>query len=163
MGAPKPHWFSVPELPKTDRMNICPCCKQFHDSTACPTPETYPGGVLIEGGVAAAADCSASTVDECVFRNEDGTCFKSSLRQRCECDNPLPPSETIRTCVAVADIIDERNSAREEVEKLKSAIRAFVTDFERISWGWDGDCGSAALVDHLFSQIEPNTSEQTPT
>jgi hypothetical protein len=23
-------------------MNICPCCKQSHDSTACPTPETYP-------------------------------------------------------------------------------------------------------------------------
>jgi hypothetical protein len=44
-----------------------------------------------------------------------------------------------------------------EAERLKAAIRSFVTDFERISWGFDGDCGSAVLVDQLFSQIEPNT------
>ena len=31
--------FSVPEPSDNARMNICPCCKQSHDSTACQTPD----------------------------------------------------------------------------------------------------------------------------
>jgi hypothetical protein len=57
----------------------------------------------------------------------------------------------------IGEILAALERQNQEVERLRNSIRSFATDFERISWGWDGDCGSAALVDHLFSQIEPNT------
>lgn len=46
--------------------------------------------------------------------------------------------------------------AEGEAERLRNAIRSFVTDFERVDWGWDGDCGSKGLVDALFESITAN-------
>jgi len=43
-----------------------------------------------------------------------------------------------------------------ETERIRNTIRSFVTDFERIDWGWDGDCGSKHLVDALFDSISAN-------
>lgn len=40
-----------------------------------------------------------------------------------------------------------------EAERLRNAIRSFVTDFEQMQWGWDGDCGSGRLVEVLFDSL----------
>ena len=53
--------------------------------------------------------------------------------------------------------------AEGEAERLRNAIRSFVTDFERIYWGWDGDCGSKDLVDALFESIYANTQTEGPS
>jgi hypothetical protein len=43
-----------------------------------------------------------------------------------------------------------------EFNRLRNAIRSFITDYEKISWGWDGDCGSKELVDALFDSLQAN-------
>jgi hypothetical protein len=48
------------------------------------------------------------------------------------------------------------------VIRLQNAIRSFVTDFERVDWGWDGDCGSKDLVDALFESISANDQTEGP-
>jgi len=50
-------------------------------------------------------------------------------------------------------IADERDSLRAINAELESAIRSVQTDFERIQWGWDGDCGSSRLAEDLFESL----------
>jgi hypothetical protein len=56
----------------------------------------------------------------------------------------------------IGEILDAMERQNHETERLRNAIRSFVTDFERIPWGWDGDCGSKELVDALFDSISAN-------
>jgi hypothetical protein len=43
--------------------------------------------------------------------------------------------------------------AIEQRDTLAEAVRSFVTDYEQIQWGYDGDGGSQRLVDHLFEAL----------
>lgn len=38
---------------------------------------------------------------------------------------------------------------QERIQELESAIRDFLFEYEKIRWGYDGDCGSARLVSIL--------------
>jgi hypothetical protein len=50
-------------------------------------------------------------------------------------------------------IADQRDRLCVINAELESAIRSFQTDFERIQWGWDGDCGSSRLVEDLVDAL----------
>lgn len=56
----------------------------------------------------------------------------------------------------IGEIFDALERQNKEVERLRNAIRSFVTDYERIDWGWDGDCGSKQIVGALFDYITEN-------
>lgn len=62
----------------------------------------------------------------------------------------------------IGEIFDALECQNREVERLRNAIRSFVTDYEKISWGWDGDCGSKDLVDALFDSITANADVEPP-
>ncbi len=47
----------------------------------------------------------------------------------------------------------ELSEVTKQRDALAEAIRSFTTDFESIKWGYDGDCGSQRLVDHLFESL----------
>jgi hypothetical protein len=36
-----------------------------------------------------------------------------------------------------------------EIKRLRAAIETAVKDFESVSWGWDGDCGSGRIISTL--------------
>lgn len=57
----------------------------------------------------------------------------------------------------IGEIFEALERQNREVNRLRNAIRSFVTDYEKISWGWDGDCGSKDLVDALFDSITANS------
>jgi hypothetical protein len=65
----------------------------------------------------------------------------------------VPAPDAAKVIELAADIVAMCGKSEAEVIRLKNAIRSFATDFERIKWGWDGDCGSKELVDHLFFEI----------
>jgi len=52
-----------------------------------------------------------------------------------------------------------RNLA-EELESVYNAIRLASTRFERISWGWDGDCGSKDIISTLEDILPENNQEK---
>lgn len=62
----------------------------------------------------------------------------------------------------IGEIFDALERKNKEVERLRNSIRSFVTDFERIDWGWDGDCGSKELVESLFDSITANRELSPP-
>lgn len=62
----------------------------------------------------------------------------------------------------VQAIADERDSLRAINAGLKSAIRSFQNDFERIQWGYDGDCGSSRLAEDLFDSLTETAREVIP-
>ena len=51
------------------------------------------------------------------------------------------------------DLERELANMTNQRDALAEAIRSFTTDFESIKWGYDGDCGSQRLVDHLFESL----------
>jgi hypothetical protein len=59
-------------------------------------------------------------------------------------------------------IADQRDCLRVINAELESAIRSFQTDFERIQWGWDGDCGSSRLAEDLFDSLAEKVREVVP-
>ena len=48
---------------------------------------------------------------------------------------------------------DMHTVASKQRDTLAEAVRSFVTDYEQIQWGYDGDGGSQRLVDHLFEAL----------
>lgn len=38
-------------------------------------------------------------------------------------------------------------------EQIIKAVIDAVQQFDQIEWGWDGDCGSAAIIDRLVEQV----------
>ena len=51
----------------------------------------------------------------------------------------------------------------EELQRLRAAIRTAVNDFENVSWGWDGDCGSGRIIEKLEDAISlENSQAQSP-
>ena len=56
---------------------------------------------------------------------------------------------------ALQEQTSERMKAEQQRDMLADAIRSFATDFERIQWGCDGDCGTTRMVDALFESLTP--------
>lgn len=52
---------------------------------------------------------------------------------------------------------DQAIKLRAELETLRNSVNVFITCFRLTRWGWDGDCGTGALVDTLedAAQKEP--------
>jgi hypothetical protein len=100
-----------------------------------------------QAGVASAAPCS---------RLSD---VETELRRMAErCRKPAPSGALVLDLAA--DIVARSGKDAAEVIRLQNAIRSFVTDFERVDWGWDGDCGSKDLVDALFESISANKEQE---
>ena len=55
------------------------------------------------------------------------------------------------------EAIKQRDEAKSEIERLKNAITKFYRDFDCISWGYDGNCGTGLLADDLFESLEKPT------
>ena len=45
-------------------------------------------------------------------------------------------------------------SAADELLALKLKIKDFCIEFDKTSWGWDGDCGTQCLVDDLVETVQ---------
>jgi hypothetical protein len=45
-------------------------------------------------------------------------------------------------------------SAADELLALKLKIKDFCIEFDKTSWGWDGDCGTQCLVDDLEETVQ---------
>ena len=45
-------------------------------------------------------------------------------------------------------------SAADELLALKLEIKNFCIEFDKTSWGWDGDCGTQCLVDDLAETVQ---------
>jgi len=44
--------------------------------------------------------------------------------------------------------------ASEELLALKLKVKEFCIQFDKTSWGWDGDCGTQRLVDNLEETVQ---------
>jgi hypothetical protein len=96
--------------------------------------------------------------DEAQFGERAGIDFARQLERELN-----EASEKIEATASLKVELGNRNSEicklREINAELESAIRSFQTDFERIQWGWDGDCGSSRLAEDLFDSL--TKSKQT--
>jgi len=42
----------------------------------------------------------------------------------------------------------------DEINRLREAVKAACADFECVSWGHDGDCGSGKIMEKLEETIQ---------
>ena len=52
-------------------------------------------------------------------------------------------------------------SAADELLALKLEIKNFCIEFDKTSWGWDGDCGTQCLVDDLAETVQDKYDDWT--
>ena len=52
-------------------------------------------------------------------------------------------------------------SAADELLALKLKIKDFCIEFDKTSWGWDGDCGTQYLVDSLEETVKDKYDDWT--
>ena len=52
-------------------------------------------------------------------------------------------------------------SAADELLALKLKIKDFCIEFDKTSWGWDGDCGTEYLVDDLKETVQDKYGDWT--
>ena len=52
-------------------------------------------------------------------------------------------------------------SAADELLALKLKIKDFCIEFDKTSWGWDGDCGTQCLVDDLEETVKDKYDDWT--
>ena len=52
-------------------------------------------------------------------------------------------------------------SAADELLALKLKIKDFCIEFDKTSWGWDGDCGTQRLVDELEETVQDKFGDWT--
>lgn len=43
-----------------------------------------------------------------------------------------------------------------ERNQLRDAIRKAATEYESVKWGWDGDCGTDAIMQRLEAHLPQN-------
>ena len=85
-------------------MNICPCCKTSHDSTACPTPSAEGLGAM---------NCSAENLQ----RRWNDISVELALR------NLEEVSTATLYAIGMKDISDRVQKARYELRKYKQNIQ----------------------------------------
>lgn len=87
------------------------------------------------------------------------------MKTKCpECGHEFQDID-IDACMAEARLMREVLDQSSEAERLRNAIRSFVTAFDQVQWGWDGDCGSGNLVEVLFESLvntQPTHPETKP-
>lgn len=71
----------------------------------------------------------------------------ASLQKR---DNYGPTETLSETAMRLSRELAE---AQKQRDMLAEAIRSFNTYFERVVWGYDGDCGTYRLVDRLLEAL----------
>jgi hypothetical protein len=55
---------------------------------------------------------------------------------------------------------DKQMEAEAEVERLRGAILQAVNAFDKIPWGYDGDCGSGDIFSFLEDTLNQNDKPQ---
>jgi hypothetical protein len=70
----------------------------------------------------------------------------------------------LREAIEVRDTLNElerrAEKAEAEVEELRGAILQAVNAFDKIPWGYDGDCGSGDIFSFLEDTLNPNDNPQ---
>jgi hypothetical protein len=62
--------------------------------------------------------------------------------------------------VSIDDACELLDEAEAEVERLRGAILQAVNAFDKIPWGYDGDCGSGDIFSFLEDTLNPNDKPQ---
>ena len=59
------------------------------------------------------------------------------------------------------ELATENNQLERELAELKLKIKDFCIEFDKTSWGCDGDCGTERLVDALAETVQDKSGYWT--
>jgi hypothetical protein len=89
--------------------------------------------------------------ENCKCQDYDDELSRDSLQL--ESDTPeTDKKQGLYECKACGNHVIQADFARRlerERDEAHNAIRQAVSDFEEITWGFDGDCGSAMIIARL--------------
>ena len=88
-----------------------------------------------------------------------------------ELENLLSETKPLSEITAAKPIMNKQDnqsndsnldlSAADELLALKLKIKDFCIEFDKTSWGWDGDCGTERLVDELAETVQDKSGYWT--